>query len=89
MPYTNRLSFLFPVPCSPFPTVQSERELFSSPEHINEDPNTAPSKRILKCCPGYDKPLHGSLIAIDIGLDVIRQQCQHFDKWLNKLENLT
>jgi Domain of unknown function (DUF4276) len=65
-----------------------EREAFSSPEHINDDPLTAPSKRILKCCDGYEKPLHGSLIAIDIGLEAIRQQCQHFNQWLLRLENL-
>ncbi|WP_290600261.1 DUF4276 family protein [Anabaena sp. AL93] len=43
---------------------------------------------MLRCCPGYDKPLHGSLIAMDIGLDTIRKQCQHFDKWLTRLENI-
>jgi hypothetical protein len=68
--------------------LQRERESFSSPEHINDSPITAPSKRILRCCPGYDKPLHGSLIAMDIGLDTIRKQCQHFDKWLTRLENI-
>ena len=61
---------------------------YDSPEHINDSPITAPSKRILRCCPGYDKPLHGSLIAMDIGLDTIRKQSQHFDKWLTKLENI-
>ncbi|MDB9308677.1 DUF4276 family protein [Aphanizomenon sp. CS-733/32] len=68
--------------------LQSERDLFPSPEHINDGPITAPSKRIKKCCPFYDKPLHGSLIAMDIGLDVIRQHCQHFDKWLTRLEKI-
>ncbi|TVP63008.1 MAG: DUF4276 family protein [Nodularia sp. (in: Bacteria)] len=68
--------------------LQRERDTFASPEHINESPMTAPSKRIISCCPSYNKPLHGSLIAIDIGLDIIRQQCQHFDKWLTHLENI-
>jgi hypothetical protein len=86
--YSNSQAFLGWFEQSTVNQLQSERELFSSPEHINEDPKTAPSKRILKCCPRYDKPLHGSLIAIDIGLDVIRRQCQHFNKWLNKLESL-
>ncbi|BAZ08950.1 hypothetical protein NIES4071_07560 [Calothrix sp. NIES-4071] len=69
-------------------TLSAEREAFPSPEHINDNPITAPSKRILKCCDGYEKPLHGSLIAIDIGLETIRQQCQHFNQWLLRLENL-
>lgn len=68
--------------------LEAEREAFTSPEHINDDPVTAPSKRILRCCDGYEKPLHGSLIAIDIGLDTIRQQCQHFNQWLLRLENI-
>ncbi|RUT01251.1 hypothetical protein DSM106972_068020 [Dulcicalothrix desertica PCC 7102] len=70
-------------------TLEAERNAFPSPEHINDDPATAPSKRILRCCDGYEKPLHGSLIAIDIGLDTIRQQCQHFNQWLRRLENLS
>jgi Domain of unknown function (DUF4276) len=68
--------------------LQAERNAFPSPEHINDNPLTAPSKRIRNCCNRYDKPLHGSLLAIDIGLDKIRQECQHFNQWLLRLENL-
>ncbi|MDF5724254.1 MAG: hypothetical protein PUP91_28075 [Rhizonema sp. PD37] len=32
--------------------------------------------------------MHGSVLAIDIGLDSIRQQCQHFNQWLLRLENI-
>ncbi len=69
-------------------TLKAERNAFPSPEHINDSPITAPSKRILACCDGYEKPLHGCLIAIDIGLDTMRQQCQHFNQWLTRLENI-
>ncbi|HVJ63298.1 MAG TPA: DUF4276 family protein [Tahibacter sp.] len=58
------------------------------PEDINELPHTAPSKRILAAMPGYQKTLHGPLIAKDIGLDAMRAQCPHFDGWLRKLEAL-
>lgn len=61
------------------------RNSFPSPEHINDNPLTAPSKRIRNCCDAYDKPLHGSLLAIDIGLDTIRQECQHFNQWLLRI----
>ena len=67
--------------------LSNDRESFQSPEHINDGPETAPSKRILQHCPGYNKPLHGSVIAMDIGLDVIRKQCLHFDAWLKKIED--
>jgi Domain of unknown function (DUF4276) len=69
--------------------LQAERDVFPSPEHINDNPLTAPSKRIRNCCEGYDKPLHGSLLAIDIGLDTIRRECQHFNQWLLRLESIT
>lgn len=86
--YSNPQAFLGWFDQSIVNQLQSERDSFPSPEHINESPITAPSKRIIRCCPKYEKPLHGSLIAMDIGLDVIRQQCQHFNKWLTHLEKL-
>ena len=67
--------------------LQAERNAFPTPEHINDNPKSAPSKRIRNCCDGYDKPLHGSLLAINIGLDSIRQQCLHFNQWLLRLES--
>jgi Domain of unknown function (DUF4276) len=60
---------------------------FEDPEKINDSPITAPSKRVLKLVPGYEKPLYGNLIAMEIGLDKIRMKCQHFNKWLSELEN--
>ncbi|BCL37727.1 hypothetical protein NSMS1_41740 [Nostoc sp. MS1] len=68
--------------------LQSERNAFPSPEYINDNPLTAPSKRIRNCCNGYDKVLHGSVLALDIGLDKIRQECQHFHHWLLRVENI-
>jgi hypothetical protein len=59
-----------------------------SPEHVNDNLHSAPSKRVLKHCSAYDKPVHGSVIAMDIGLDVIRNKCQHFNAWLRKIESL-
>jgi hypothetical protein len=60
----------------------------TSPEDINDSSNTAPSKRILAAMTGYQKTLHGPLIACDIGLDAIREACPHFDEWLKKIEAL-
>lgn len=60
----------------------------TAPEDINDSPHTAPSKRILAAMPGYQKTVHGPLIACDIGLDAIRADCPHFNAWLNKLEAL-
>ncbi len=60
-----------------------------TPEQINDGRTTSPSKRILSICDSYDKVAHGSLIALDIGLDTIRKQCRLFDAWVNKLEALS
>jgi hypothetical protein len=68
--------------------LQDIRAAFQTPEHINDSPETAPSKRLLKLFPKYDKPVFGSLAASRIGLAFIRQECLHFASWLQKLEGL-
>ena len=59
-----------------------------NPELINQGHETAPSKRILKEIPEYDKVTSGVSVAECIGLDTLRQKCAHFDQWLTKLERL-
>ncbi len=68
---------------------QAIRDNFNSPEEINNSPQTAPSKRIEKLCNGYDKVTAGSIAAIDIGLNKIRNECSLFNAWLSDLENLS
>ncbi|MCW7553288.1 DUF4276 family protein [Endozoicomonas gorgoniicola] len=58
------------------------------PEAINDSSETAPSKRILKHFRSYQKPFHGSLVAMNVGLDAMKARCPHFAKWLEKLERL-
>ncbi|HMP30683.1 MAG TPA: DUF4276 family protein, partial [Saprospiraceae bacterium] len=62
--------------------------LQTPPEEINEGPATAPSKRLEKIIEGYNKVLHGSLIAHVIGLDIIRGKCSRFNSWVETLENI-
>lgn len=62
------------------------RKEFGSPEEINDSPHTAPSKRMEALVPGYQKPLHGNIAALEIGLAAIRGQCPHFSAWLARLE---
>jgi hypothetical protein len=59
-------------------------------ELINESPLLAPSKRIINYIPEYknEKSRVGPLVAEDIGLNLLRQHCPHFDEWITKLENL-
>jgi hypothetical protein len=64
------------------------RRDFNSPEEINEEPDTAPSKRIRAVYGRYEKPLYGPLVAGALGLQQIRQACSHFREWLEWLEGL-
>ena len=68
--------------------LQTIRDSVETPEQINDDPQTAPSKRIKAIMPQYQKTLHGPLIAEDIGLDELRKQCPHFNQWLKTIEQI-
>jgi len=70
------------------PTFSQIREGFATPEEIDDSPVTAPSKRVEELVPGYEKPLLGALAILEIGLDPIRTECPHFDRWLHQLESL-
>jgi len=72
----------------PVQILQAIKDQFVTPEDINNSPETAPSKRILAAVPNYRKTLHGPLIAGDIGIDVIREECPHFDAWVDKIAQL-
>jgi len=67
---------------------QAIRDAFSTPEEINDSPQTAPSKRVQELVAGYEKPLLGVLAVLDIGLETIRRECPHFSNWLGQLEQL-
>jgi hypothetical protein len=66
----------------------TEATRYESPELIDEGKLTAPSKRILREVPVYDKVVAGSIIAMEIGLPFIRSKCRHFDAWARRLEAL-
>ena len=63
---------------------------FTSPEHVNDNTDTAPSKRIIREIPEYQgrKASAGPIVAAKIGLSTLRSQCAHFAQWLDKLESL-
>ncbi len=63
---------------------------YDSPELIDDGPGTSSSKRIIAEIPDYEgrKVSAAPRIAAKIGLNVIRQNCPHFDAWLRKLEAL-
>lgn len=62
----------------------------TSPERIDDGPQTAPSKRIIGQIPDYEdaKTAVGPEVAVLIGLETIRSKCPHFHGWLSRLEGL-
>jgi len=64
------------------------RDSFAMPEDINDDPLTAPAKRVVTAYPGYRKVLHGTIAAKAVGVDSMRRECPHFRSWLERLERL-
>jgi hypothetical protein len=60
----------------------------SSPELIDDGPDTTPSKRILAELPRYRKAGQGPVVAEKIGIERMRAACPHFAAWLTKLEAL-
>lgn len=61
------------------------------PEEINDGTTTAPSKRIIRHVPIYErsKVRVGVAAAAAIGLPALRNKCPHFNSWVNRLELLT
>jgi hypothetical protein len=56
------------------------------PERVNDGPDTAPSKRILRACPTYRKVVDGPDATELLGLGTLREACPHLDTWLERLE---
>jgi hypothetical protein len=66
--------------------VQSVRASFRNPEEINDNFETAPSKRLLKVFSNYQKLLHGLIAAKRIEIGPMRKECPHFARWVEVLE---
>ena len=62
---------------------------YKNPELINDDPQRAPSKRILQLIPEYDKANVGPDIAANIGIETLKQKCRHFNNWVTALERMS
>lgn len=61
-------------------------------EKIDDNPDTAPSKRIASLFPRYKKGsgvnAHAPIICGRIGVDRMRRACPHFGNWLTCLERM-
>ena len=59
-----------------------------NPELINDHPDTAPSKRIIKEIKVYEKnkSTSGPNVVESIGILSLKEKCRHFGEWIKKLE---
>lgn len=62
------------------------RTQFPNPEDINTSPTGAPSKRLLTILPAYEKIIDGNILALEVGLEAMKENCPHFAQWLHTLE---
>lgn len=62
----------------------------NNPELVNTGKNTAPSKRIINLIPEYEgnKPTVGSILAGIEGVEIQKNRCIHFGKWVEKIEKI-
>ena len=84
----NAFAKLIDVSHKSIQALQNIRSQFQTPEDINDNSETAPSKRIKKIVPRYKKKVDGPLLAMEMGLDKIRTECPRFNVWVTSLESL-
>lgn len=86
--FSNVDAFESLLPRVPVEDLRLIRADFETPEDINDDPVTVPSKRLERLIPGYQKRWDGPDLAEEIGLGRIRSECPRFHAWLRRLESL-
>ncbi|OAV74101.1 hypothetical protein Barb7_02448 [Bacteroidales bacterium Barb7] len=64
------------------------KQFGGNPEMINNNKETAPSKRLERIIRGYNKVVYGNILAEAIGLENIKSKCPRFNGWISKIENI-
>ncbi|MEJ7679081.1 MAG: DUF4276 family protein [Segetibacter sp.] len=88
--FNNIETFTSQIPANEITDIKELESILNSypnPELINDNPETAPSKRLHKLIAGYKKVVYGNILAEVIGLERIRNKCPRFNLWITKLEN--
>ena len=63
-------------------------ECGGSVELINDVPDKAPSKRLIKLMPSYDKVAWGVTVAAVVSIPKLKAGCPWLRRWLNRIEAL-
>ncbi len=85
-----RLADFYPNRAKQLIALRKVADSFESPEHIDDGPQTAPSKRIVAQLAEYEggKRVAAPIVLGRIGLARLRAACRHFGAWLSCLEKL-
>lgn len=65
--------------------LRKQAEAAGGPELVNDGHDTAPSKRLLKARPSYNKTQDGPNAISDLGVPALRAACPHLDEWLHRI----
>lgn len=67
------------------------RKANDNPEAVNDNVNTAPSKRLITALKGianYDKKKDGNAVVREVSIPTLKKKCRHFGEWMDKLEKM-
>lgn len=84
----TKLALEYPKCADSINELKAQTDTYGDPELINNSPETAPSKRIIKALEkeyNYNKVQSGSAITSNIGLDSLLQKCKHFSEWIDSI----
>jgi len=65
--------------------IESVIETYPNPELINNNPQTAPSKRLEQIYPGYEKVLHGNFVILENTFPSLLEKCPRFRNWVEDI----
>lgn len=86
----TQLSAEYPKSSSEIRKLKKETDSFKDPEMINNNPSTAPSKRIKKALEkhyNYNKVKSGAKTASKIGITRLLNECRHFKEWVDAIKS--
>lgn len=80
----------YPEKAKSIQSLKKELEVCNNePEKVNNNPNTAPSKRIEKALGNYNKVKSGVSVTEKVGIEQLCKLCPHFGLWIKSLQQIT
>lgn len=88
----TRLESDYPLSRTQIQKLKEETDIYGDPELINDCPETAPSKRIIKTLEqnyNYNKVKSGASVTSLIGMESLLDNCRHFKEWIDNIKRST